>query len=175
MLSLNRNEKLQCGHCENMYVRAHAPQSMIAHDCTCQSWQEIAVAKNVAKKHALSSSEQPTLCASCEKEIPSFYSLERHRRKEHGAKPRKPSDSMTDLNKIVEEEGEAGEKLNEEFSACQHFLVDTDMKNGRHKIFNFQMSKLDTKVSNEKLEEAFNKLDSAAKIIIALGLFLRIC
>ena len=40
----------------------------------------------------------------------------------------------------------------------------TEMENGRHKIFNFQMSKLDTKIINEKLEEVFNKLDSAAKL-----------
>ena len=68
---------------------------------------------------------------------------------------------------------EDGEKLKEELSACQHFLVDTEMESGRHKVFNFQMSKLDTKIINEKLEEVFNKLDSAAKIIIALGFVLR--
>ena len=139
----------------------------------CQSWQEMNY--HVAKKHAPLSSKQSTVCASYEKEFPSFYSLEQHRRKKHGAKPRKPSDTMPDLNKIVEEGREAGEKFEEEFSACQYFLVDTDMENGRHKVFNFQMSKLDTKVSNEKLEEVFNKLDSAAKINIALCLFLRIC
>ena len=48
---------------------------------------------------------------------------------------------MADLNKIVEEEGGDGEKLKEELSACQHFLVDTAMENVRHKVFNFQMSK----------------------------------
>ena len=79
---------------------------------------------------------------------------------------------MADLNKIVEEEGEDGEKLKEELSACQHFLVDTEMENGRYKVFNFQICKLDTKIINEKLE-VFNKLDSAAKIIIALGFVLR--
>ena len=88
-------------------------------------------------------------------------------------KQRKPSDTVADLNKIVEEEAEDGEKLKEEFSACQYFLVDTEMENGKHKVFNFQMSKLDTKVMNEKLEEVFNKLDSAAKINIALGFVLR--
>ena len=51
--------------------------------------------------------------------------------------------------------------------------MDTEMENGRHKVFNFQMSKLDTKLNNEKLEEVFYKLDSAAKIIIALGFVLR--
>ena len=55
-------------------------------------------------------------------------------------------------------------KLKEELSACQHFLVDTEMENGRHTVFNFQMSKLDTKII---------KLDSAAKIYIALGFVLR--
>ena len=33
------------------------------------------------------------------------------------------------------------------------------------------MSKLDTKIINEKLEEVFNKLDSAAKIISLLDFF----
>ena len=47
------------------------------------------------------------------------------------------------------------------------------MENGRHKVFNFQMSKLDIKIVNEKLEEVFNKLDSAAKINIARGFVLR--
>ena len=79
---------------------------------------------------------------------------------------------MADLNKIVEEEGDDGEKLKEELSACQHFLVDTGMENGRHKVFKFQMSK-DTKIINEKLEEVFNKLDSAAKISFSLGFILR--
>ena len=47
------------------------------------------------------------------------------------------------------------------------------MQNGKHKVFNFQMSKLDTKIINEKLAEVFNKLDSAAKTNIALGFVLR--
>ena len=47
------------------------------------------------------------------------------------------------------------------------------MENWIHKVFNFQMSKLDTKIINEKLEEVFNKLDSAAKIINALEFVLR--
>ena len=65
-------------------------------------------------------------------------------------------------------EGEDGEKLKEELSDCQHFLVETEMENGRHAIFSFQMSKLDTKIINEKLEEVSNKLDSATKSNISL-------
>ena len=87
------------------------------------------------------------------------------------AKQRKPSDTTADLNKIVVDE-DNGEKLKEELSACQHFLVDTEMENGRHKAFNFQVSKLDIKIINEKIGEVFNKQDSAAKINIALGFYL---
>ena len=128
---------------------------------------------HMAKKHAHSISKQSGICSSCEEEFSSYYSRQQHRRKEHGAKQRKPSDTVADLNKIVEEEGEDGERLKEELSACKLFLVDTEMKNGRHKVFNFQMSKFNTKLINEKLEEVFNKLDSAAKTNIALVFFLR--
>ena len=134
---------------------------------------------HVAKKHAQPSSKQSTVLNLVEssqvksQEFPSYYSLQQHRRKEHGAKQRKRGDTVADLNKIVEEEGEDGEKLKEELGACQHFLVDTEMENRRNKVFNFQMSKLDTKIINEKLEEVFNKLDSAAKINIALGFVLQ--
>ena len=95
----------------------------------------------MAKKHAPTISKQSTICSSYEQEFPSYYSLQQHRRKEHGAKQRKPKNTVADLNKIVEEEGEDGEKLKEELSACQHFLVDTEMENGRHKVLNFQMFK----------------------------------
>ena len=40
-------------------------------------------------------------------------------------------------------------------------------------IFNFQLSKLDTKVIKEKLEEVFDRLESAGKINIALGFVLQ--
>ena len=75
---------------------------------------------HVAKKHAQPSSKQSAVCPSCEQKFPSYYSLQQHRRKEHGAKQQKPSDTVADLNKIVEEEGENREKK-EELSACQHF------------------------------------------------------
>ena len=182
MPALNRNEKTKCEDCAQEYRRADAAK----HRKKCEKQKEHKCPKHhfytkskeemgyhVAKKHAQPSSKQSTVCPSCEQEFPSYYSLQQHRIKDHGAKQRKPSDTVAELNKIVEEKGEDGEKLKEELSACQHFLVDTEMENGRHKVFNFQMSKLDTKIINEKLEEVFNKLDSAAKINIALGFVLR--
>ena len=57
----------------------------------------------------LSTSKQSTVCSTCEKGFPSYYSVQQHRRKEHGAEQRKPSDTVAGLNKIVEEEGDDGE------------------------------------------------------------------
>ena len=68
----------------------------------------------------------------------------------------------------MEKEREDGKKLKKELSACQLFLVDMEMENGRLNSLKFQMPKLDIKVINEKLEEVFNKLDSAAKINIPI-------
>ena len=47
------------------------------------------------------------------------------------------------------------------------------MENGRHKVFNFQRSKLDPNPVNEKQDQIFEKLDCAAKITIALEFVLR--
>ena len=60
----------------------------------------------------------------------------------------------------------------EKHTACQHFLADTEMENGIHKVLSFTMSKLDTTIVNETIEEVFNKLDIAAKINVALGFVL---
>ena len=142
-------------------------------ECRYFTYNQQEMNYHVAKKLASSTSKKPRVCSSCKKEFPSYYSPHQDRRKEHGAKQRKPSDTVADLNKIVEEEGKDGEKIKEELSACQHLLVDTEMENGRHKVFNFHMSKLDTKIINHKLEEVFNKLESNAKNNIALEFVLR--
>ena len=180
MPSLNRNEKVKCEDCDKEYRRSDAARHrkdcvrgvISGSECRYFTYNQQKMNYHAVKKHDPSTSKQSTVCSSCEKEFPIYYSLQQHRRKDHGAKQRKPSDSVADLNKIVEEEGDDGEKLKEELSACQHFLVDTEMENRRHKVFNFQRSKLDTKIINEKLEEVFNKLDSAAKTNIALGIVL---
>ena len=49
----------------------------------------------------------------------------------------------------------------------------SEIENGRHNVFNFQMSNLDTERFNEKVDEVSNKLDSAARINIALGFVLQ--
>ena len=68
---------------------------------------------------------------------------------------------------------EDSDQLRDELNACQPFFLDSEMENGRHKEFNFQLSKLYPNLVNEKLDQVFEKLDCAAKIIIALEFVLR--
>ena len=82
------------------------------------------------------------------------------------------SESVADLNKILENE-EDSDQLRDELNACQHLLTDTEMENGRHKVINFLLLKLDSNLFNEKLDQVFEKLDCAAKNTIALGFVLR--
>ena len=179
MPALNKNEKIKCEKCGDDYRTSDAArhqrrcQHKDEHKCPncnfmCKKKQEMDY--HVAKKHAERSSKQSTVCPSCEQEFPSYYSLQQHRRKEHGAKQRKHSDTVADLNKIVEEEGEDGEKLKEELSACHFFQVDTEMENGKHKVFNFKMSKLDTEITNEKLEETSTSSSLPLKSTLHWGL-----
>ena len=82
------------------------------------------------------------------------------------------SDSIADMNQALENE-EDSDQLRDELNACQHFFTDTDMRSGRHKVINFQLSKLELNLFNEKLNEAVQKLD-CAKTKIALAFVLRI-
>ena len=78
-------------------------------------------------------------------------------------KARKTRDSVADLNKISENE-EDSDQLRDELNACQHFLTDTELENGRHKVINFQLSNLDQDLVHEKLDHVFENLDCAAKV-----------
>ena len=76
------------------------------------------------------------------------------------------------MNKILENE-EDSDQLRDELNACQHILTDTEMENGRHKVFNFQILKQDHNLVKEKLDQVFEKLDCSAKINLAFGFVLR--
>ena len=39
------------------------------------------------------------------------------------------------------------QSLGEELESCKHFLTDTEMENGRHRVFNFAMSSFDMSLS----------------------------
>ena len=87
-------------------------------------------------------------------------------------KTRKTSNFVADSNKILENEEES-DQLRGKLDASQPFLTDTEMRNGRHEVINFQLSKLDPNIVHKKLDQVFEKLDCAAKTNIVLGFVLR--
>ena len=69
---------------------------------------------------------------------------------------RETSDYVADLNKILENKVNS-DRQRDELNACQNFLIDTEMENGRHKLFNFTLSKLDPNVIDKKTGSSLRK------------------
>ena len=67
---------------------------------------------HTSKKH-VKSTPKSTKCVSCEKEFPSCYSLQQHRKKNHGLKARRTSESVADLNEILENEEDSDQLCDE--------------------------------------------------------------
>ena len=65
------------------------------------------------------------------------------------------------------------QSLREELESCKHFLTDTEMENGRHRVFDFAMSPFDMSLLNEKLHYVFKELKFAAKANFANGFVLK--
>ena len=65
------------------------------------------------------------------------------------------------------------QSLREELESWKHFLTNTEMENGRHKVFNSAMSSFDISLLNDKLDYVSKELKCAAKINIAFGFVLK--
>ena len=61
------------------------------------------------------------------------------------------------------------QSFREELESCKHFLTDTEMKNGRHRVVKFVMSTFDIALLNDKLDYIFKELKCAAKVNLAFG------
>ena len=65
------------------------------------------------------------------------------------------------------------QSLREELESCKHFLTDTEMENGKHRVFNFAMSSFDMSSSNDNLDYVFKELKCATKVYLAFGFVLK--
>ena len=63
--------------------------------------------------------------------------------------------------------------MREELESCKHFLTDTEIENGRHRVFNFAMSSSDMTLLNDKMDYVIKELDCAAKVNLAFGFVLK--
>ena len=64
------------------------------------------------------------------------------------------------------------QSLREELESCKHFLTDTEMENGTHRVFNFAISAFDIIFLNDKLDYVFEEQNCAAKVNLAFGFVL---
>ena len=130
---------------------------------------------HIVKHHAPQDKKLSTACTICLEEFPSLYSLQQHKRRKHGPSPNVGTNSSESLKEVLELEelDQNNEQLQQELSACRNFFDNAEMEKGRHRVFNFKLSKLDPSENNENLKEVFETLNCAAKINLALGFILR--
>ena len=64
------------------------------------------------------------------------------------------------------------QSLRECSESCKHFLTDTEMENGRHRVFNFAMSSFNVSLLSDKLDYVFKELKCAAKVNLEFGFVL---
>ena len=126
---------------------------------------------HVAKKHSVPRPSITYKCKLCHAVFLGFYALRQHKSTQHGTQIGFGTSNI-DLEDRV---GDADDQsLREELESCKHFLSDTEMENGRHRVLKFAMSSYDITLLNDKLDYVFNELKCAAKVNIAFGFVLRI-
>ena len=79
--------------------------------------------------------------------------------------------SKNDVEDIVGDVDDQSSR--EELESCKHFLTDTELENGRHRVFNIAMSSFDISLLNVKIHYVFKELKCAAKGNLAVGFILK--
>ena len=77
-------------------------------------------------------------------------------------------------NNVEEIVGDVDDQsLGEVLESCKHFLTDTEMEIGRHRVCNFAKSPFDQSLLNDKLDYVFKELKRAARVNLAFGFVLK--
>ena len=120
----------------------------------------------VAKKQSVLRPSIAYKCKLCQAKFPGFYALGHHINTQQGALigflP-----SNTNVEDIVRDVDD--QSLRQELESCRYFLTDTEMENGRHRVFNFAMSSFDMSLPNDKLDYIFKELICGTKVNLAFG------
>ena len=125
---------------------------------------------HVAKKHGVRRSSITYKCKLCDAEFPGFCALRQHKNTQHGSEIGFGARifDVKDIMGFFDDQS-----LREELESCEHFLTDTEMENGRYRVFNFAMSCFDMSLLNDKLDYVFKELKCAAKVNLAFGFVLK--
>ena len=125
---------------------------------------------HIAKKHNVPRPPKTYKCKLCHAESPGFYALRQQKYTQHGTQIGFGPNNI-DVEDIVGDVDD--QSLREELESCKHFSTDTEIKNGRHRIFNIAVSSFDTSLLNDKLDYVFKELNCAAKVNLAFGFVLK--
>ena len=96
--------------------------------------------------------------------------LRHHKQRYHTA------ETITSGEKVeMQSLADAGDdkSLEEELQSCRHFLVDSEIQEGRHSVFNFVVNNLSAQAIEEKLDRLLDQLKCAAKLTLALAFILK--
>ena len=177
--SLNRYEKVKCENCGNQTTKpnlAHHKKSCSAGTMHCSECLNFFTTSqnnpiyHITKKHSAPKPEITFKCKLCYEEFPSFYALRQHKNTQHGTQVGFGASNI-DVEDVVGDVDD--QSLREEMESCKHFLTDTEMENGRHRVFNFAMSSFNMSLLNDKRDYVFKELKCAAKINLAFGFLLK--
>ena len=125
---------------------------------------------HIPKKHSVSRPSKPYNCKQCHAEIPGFYAFRPNKNIQHGIQIRFGANNF-DVEDIVGNVD--NQSLRQELESCKHFLTDSEIENGRHRVFNFAMSSFDISLLNDKLDYVFKEMKCAAKLSLAFGFVLK--
>ena len=125
---------------------------------------------HIAKEHSNATARVGRKCKLCDEDFHRFYKVREHKRKEHGAQ-RGSRDQNVDVAHVM---GDVDDNsLKEELETCKHFLIDNEIENGSHRVYNFAMDTLDPKFLLEKLDVVFDSLKCAGRLNVAFGFVLK--
>ena len=176
MPALDRNVKVTCGKCGTSVTKKHLTRHKSScsdgtlYCANCPNFSTKSrddLHYHIAKKHAIPALKNAHKCKICFKEFSGFYALRQHKRREQGLQMKS---AEFDVSNFLEEENA---DLKEELQAFQHFLIDSELEKGRHRVFNFAMSTFDNSLIDKKLDLVFEGLECAAKVNFAFGFVLK--
>ena len=124
----------------------------------------------MAREHSVSRPSITFKCKLCYAEFPGFHALRQHKNTQHGTQIGFGANNI-DVEDIAGDVD--NQSLREELESCKHFLTDTEMENGKHRVFNFAMSSFDVSLLVDKLDYVFKELKCAAKVNLAFGFVLK--
>ena len=179
MPSFNRNKRVTCDNCGVQITKhnlARHRKSCSAGTLYCPKCPNFFTKSrddlnyHIAKKHSVPRPSITYKCKLCYAEFFGFYALRQHKNTQHGTQIGfgVSNFNVEDISGDVDDQS-----LREELEPCKHFLTDTELENGRLRIFDFAMLSFDVSLLNDKLDYVFKEMKCAAKGNLAFGFVLK--